>query len=800
MIVEKSRQDPKSALVFFWTGCVLTLLFVATASAQQPQELPGTKPLTWEERGGDLADRLMDGAHRFVEQQIAASAKKRPRFWDRDSSSAEAYARSVAANRQHLAEIIGAVDERRAPEMQRFGHGTQPGLVAQTKTYRIWQVRWPVLEHVWGEGLLVEPEGEATGSVVVVPDLDQTPEGVMGLDESVTAPAQVARRLAERGLRAVILTTVDRQHLPGYDSPLRQTGQIEREWISNRHWIYRQAFHLGRHIIGYEVQKVRAAVDWFTQRDGAAGQVGVVGYGEGGLISFYAAAIDQRIDATLVSGYFEERQDLWREPIYRQVWDLLEQFGDAEIASLIAPRRLVVEYAPIPKAGRDEGRLATPPFGEVQAEFQRVGELVPARFTSAELVAGAGGSTTGPMSHEAIERFAEAFTAEERFVQRGVERALEDRRPRFDEAARQRRQLDGLEEHVQQLVRQSEHVRDRFYLFEVMPDLNVPQAEWSTRRRHETFPVEPFVERSKKYRKLYAEELIGRFDVPLLPPKPRTRKIIENEAWTAYDVVLDVHEDLFAWGVLLVPADLEPGEQRPVVVCQHGRNGLPRDLIDADKTSYNNFAARLAERGFIAFVPHNLYRTEARYRWLDRKASTIGTTLFSFILDQHEQILNWLDGLPFVDGNRIGFYGLSFGGETALRVPPILQKYALSISSGYFNEEARKVSSTLHPFSYMYTSEWEVPYWNLGNTFGHAEAAYLMVPRPFMVERGMWDTVGRDRWVAHEYAKVRFLYTQLGLGNRVEAEFFRGGHSAESEESFRFLHKWLDWPAEKEGQ
>jgi hypothetical protein len=31
----------------------------------------------------------------------------------------------------------------------------------------------------------------------------------------------------------------------------------------HREWIYRPAFELGRHIIGYEVQKILALVDWF---------------------------------------------------------------------------------------------------------------------------------------------------------------------------------------------------------------------------------------------------------------------------------------------------------------------------------------------------------------------------------------------------------------------------------------------------------------------------------------------------------------------------------------------------------
>jgi hypothetical protein len=37
------------------------------------------------------------------------------------------------------------------------------------------------------------------------------------------------------------------------------------------------------------------------------------------------------------------------------------------------------------------------------------------------------------------------------------------------------------------------------------------------------------------------------------------------------------------------------------------------------------------------------------------------------------------------------------------------------------------------------------------------EMAALMVPRPFMVERGHHDGVAPDEWVASEYAKVRWL-------------------------------------------
>ena len=101
------------------------------------------------------------------------------------------------------------------------------------------------------------------------------------------------------------------------------------------------AFELGRHIIGYEVQKVLAAVDIFSQmnkRRRTQRPIGVAGVGEGGLVGFYAAAVDPRINRLLGQRLLRPREQIWQEPIYRNVWSLLREFGDAEIASLIAPR------------------------------------------------------------------------------------------------------------------------------------------------------------------------------------------------------------------------------------------------------------------------------------------------------------------------------------------------------------------------------------------------------------------------------------------------------------------------------
>jgi hypothetical protein len=370
-----------------------------------------------------------------------------------------------------------------------------------------------------------------------------------------------------------------------------------------------------------------------------------------------------------------------------------------------------------------------------------------------------------------------------------------DRRRSFKPADRQKRQVRELEEHVQLLVRNSEHALENFFLYKVEPDF--ADRGWTVKLRFEPRSPGPFIEGATWYRNYLWTEVLGKLEEPYLSPNPRSRKIYDAKKWVGYEVVLDVWEDVFAWGILLVPKDIKPDERRPVVVCQHGRGDVPRDVIEqktAARDYYHQFAARLADRGLVIFAPHNLYRGEDRYRWLGRKANGIKASLFSFIVAQHDQILRWLQTLPFVDGERIAFYGLSYGGETAMRVPSLLERYCLSICSGDFNHWTPKVAATDEWFSFMYTIEWEMPYFNMGNTFDYAEMAYLIFPRPFMVERGHHDQVSRDRLVAYEYAKVLWLYAQFGLADRTQMEYFNGGHTINGEGTFEFLARHLDWP------
>ena len=130
---------------------------------------------------------MMDGAHKYVERIIAESVEARRRYWKRDLSSRAAYEKSVEPNRNRFLKIIGVVDSRVPVDMERFGDDNNPPLVAETDAYAVHQVRWPVLDGVSAEGLLLEPKRASAGYVVALPDADQTPEQIVGLASGVPA-------------------------------------------------------------------------------------------------------------------------------------------------------------------------------------------------------------------------------------------------------------------------------------------------------------------------------------------------------------------------------------------------------------------------------------------------------------------------------------------------------------------------------------------------------------------------------------------------------------------------------------
>lgn len=767
----------RSALMLFViaAGVCAAPLFIAPLNAQEVAGPSGTTPLTIE---GDLASQMVDGIDRFLLKEIETTAATRAERFKVDTSSPEAYEASLKPHREKLAKCLGIRDARlpfAAPEMIVNVGGES--VIAQSEKFTVQAIRWPVLSDpspqgaglpsIYGEGLLLTPKGDVVANVIALPDADQTPEQICGLNEGIAEGSQVARLLAESGCRVVVPALISRH----------REKRLGRADVTSREFLHRSAFELGRTLAGYEVQMSLSIVDWFTTSSPKT-PVGIYGYGEGGMLALFAGGLDTRINVTCVSGFVTPREKSWEEPIERNFFGLLRDFGFQELAMLVAPRGLKLEMTPVPEVvlagnGGAPALLSNKQFDK--SENQRVVEELFARIEPLK----APFTVLFPVNGNLVlgdgyDSFVKALTPTASSIEDLTKLSVSEKEARPDPAIRETTLFRQIDRHNQALLREGHFVRKDF-----MSKLDLTS-------------VEAYEKSSTAYREIFRKEVIGEFEQPLLPFNARSRKSWDTEKWTGHEVVMDVFPDVFAYGVLLLPKDLKPGEKRPVVVCQHGLEGRPVDIFQGDHPAYHDFAAKLCEQGFITFSPQNPYIFQDRFRTLQRKAQPLGKTLFSIIVPQHQQIVNWLKTQPNVDGDRIAFYGLSYGGKSAMRIPALVTDYCLSICSADFNEWVLKNASTRENFSYMWTGEYEIFEWDLGSTFNYAEMAALICPRPFMVERGHFDGVGEDHWVAFEYAKIRHLYSaQLKIGDKTEIEWFVGPHTINGQGTYKFLQKHL---------
>ena len=113
---------------------------------------------------------------------------------------------------------------------------------------------------------------------------------------------------------------------------------------------FRIAVHLlmtGRTIAGYRVFETLRAVDYLQRRSEArSDRIGIMGISGGGLVAAFAAALDERLRAAVVSGYANTFRGSVLDRnhcIDNYVPGMLTDFDMPDVIGLIAPRPLLIE-------------------------------------------------------------------------------------------------------------------------------------------------------------------------------------------------------------------------------------------------------------------------------------------------------------------------------------------------------------------------------------------------------------------------------------------------------------------------
>jgi len=734
---------------------------IQSPTAPSPENTPivleGTAPIA-PPLAGDIREEQRQQIIRYFLRRIADTPAKRDGLWQPDFSSVAAYDASLRAHRNRLREMLGLI---------RPVNGTpQITILWKNEELAIEEATLPIEGQLRARALLFLPKSRTTtGAVIAIPPENKTREEFTGIGRGMPT-AKWLTALLERNVAVAVPVMTDRRD----DHTIcRQAGGKDRRRV-----LWRAGFIVGRTLVGLEVQEVLALRELLSSRpDFGSNQIAVMGEAQGGMTALYAAAVDQRLAAVAAVNYFQQREHCWEEPVDRVLYGQLNEFGDAEVAALISPRSLVV----VTTLG---GQI---PPASVKAELTRTQRFFEGLHATNSL-------TAMDVPDNALEvaavKMASLLGASHR--QNSLQSAL--RIPAGQITAARDQQFEALFQYLQNLDNASDQVRASYWQLNSTP----PQ------------------ERTQEVQKLRKElaELVGELPIEPRPMRPRTALIGETDKFLAYAVFLDVAPDLEAYGHILVPRAVagHVGERLPAVICQHGFDGAPKYVsgvgsdLETNDHFYHRFGERLAERGYVVFAPYlsvpmDSHQPAVVYRAdlvnpLVRLAACLGVMRTSIELAKLHRIMDFLQSLPFVESDRIGYYGLSYGGYSAMWMPPLEPRLSLSVISAHFNDWRTMLTDTKR----FGDSYWTLPdedfyNWNALNRFVHTELIAAMWPRPVCIEYGSDDQVTTPEWHQRAWKEVKTFADAWDINEKVVDDTFRGPHAIHGIGTFFFLDRWL---------
>jgi dienelactone hydrolase len=246
---------------------------------------------------------------------------------------------------------------------------------------------------------------------------------------------------------------------------------------------------------------------------------------------------------------------------------------------------------------------------------------------------------------------------------------------------------------------------------------------------------------------------------------------------------------------LLVPKDLQVSSQRrvPAIVCFYGTtSGAGKDVTaglsgrapGTPPVRNLSFAIDMAEAGFVALAPDYLRDGE---RIIPGRRPYDTTDFYKEFPDwsihgkdvwDTMRAIDYLETLPFVDPEKIGMTGHSYGGHSTIFAAALEPRIKVAVSNG-------PVSDFLH-----HGMHWAVPKgggasqslpemrpYVLDHTLPIPVTFYdftsLIAPRPLLVGQA----VGERRPMEEEnHAAVREVYSALGKPDRVRYLWYAGDH------------------------
>jgi dienelactone hydrolase len=305
-------------------------------------------------------------------------------------------------------------------------------------------------------------------------------------------------------------------------------------------------------------------------------------------------------------------------------------------------------------------------------------------------------------------------------------------------------------------------------------------------------------------------ELVGRFpaEKPPLDAKLHSEEDCGGYVRRKVSIAVEPGERMPAW--LLVPKELKG--RVPAVICMYGTtSGAGKDTTvgisgrkpGSDPVRNLAFAIDVVESGMVAIAPDYLRdgeRTPKSGRPYDTTEFYERHPDWSIVgkdVCDNGRAVDYLQTLEFVDAERIGMTGHSYGGHSAIFAAALEPRIKVVAANGPVSDflhhgmhwavpkgaGASQSLPNLRPYVLDRTRSLPVTFY---------EFTSLIAPRPLLVGQA----AGEHRPMEEEnYAAVRQVYAALDASDRVRYHWYAGDHDfppAARKAMLEWFQRWFD--------
>lgn len=272
----------------------------------------------------------------------------------------------------------------------------------------------------------------------------------------------------------------------------------------------------------------------------------------------------------------------------------------------------------------------------------------------------------------------------------------------------------------------------------------------------------------------YRERLIKRLGFPLCEYKNDSVTHVKQELVTHdgdVDIIrmqIEIMPDFWYYGILFKKGD----EKCPFVISQHGGAGTPEITAGmykredgCDSANYNDMTRRVLQYNVNVFAPQMLLWNVEEYgvaynrQHIDGALRLHGGSITALELYALRRMLDYFEVQDYVDEDRIGMVGLSYGGMYTMYATAVDTRIKSAISCSFFCDR----------FKYSW-ADW--CYKDCGESFLDAEVAMLSYPRRLYIAMGDSDELFELGDTEKEYERIK----KQGLDDKITLHPFAGGH------------------------